>query len=124
MDNFNTLKESLKRDMKIRLKGIVSASLEKRSAALNKTIDEATDFVASKVFDEAKIEELAQAAKAGASYVAIRSLSEQITQDAMQEAKPMIKELSEGFAKVVTEALSETIIELILEKLAKEQDGK
>lgn len=117
MENKDTLKEILKMNMKAKLGSIVSGSLEKHSAELNKFIQEATDNVANKVLDEAKIEEIAKAAQQGATYVAINTLVRQTAQDAIREAEPFLRQVTEEFGKIVAEATSEAIIELILERL-------
>ena len=120
MENSNFKKE-LKEVMKTRLKGIVSESVEKYSAEFNKLVEQVTDSIATKVLDETKIEEIGKAVKQGATYIAVYALIRQVAQDTIKEAEPIINELAQSFIKLVSEAASEVIIELILEKLAKQE---
>ncbi len=117
MENSDTFKEALKMVIKSRLKGTVADSFEKHSAELIRFIQNASDNVASKILDETKIEEIADAARQGATYMAISALVKQTAEDAIKEAAPMLSQVSEEFNKIVAEATLEAIMELITERL-------
>ena len=117
MQNLNRFKEDIKQAMKEQLRKRVSISWDKYLDEAKKLIDEATDSIISKVFDETKIEELAKSARAGATYVVLSQTIEKVVEDALNEAKPMIEEFVIALGKIMLEASGEAIKELIREKL-------
>ena len=111
-------KQRIKQMFKQEIEKAVGTSLEAHSVILRDLVEQATDAVANTVLDETQIEKIADAAKSGATYVAVNQLIQVVIQDALSQAKPILEKLTQEFEKTVAEALSEAIMEVILERLA------
>ena len=101
------------------LRESVSSSWDKYSSEMKVIIQAATDSVAGKIMDEINIEELARAAREGATHIAIRNMITKVTDDALIEAKPEVEKASKVFTDLMLRALTEAIKELVEEQLNK-----
>ncbi len=75
------------------------------------------------MLDETKIEEIAKAAKGGASYIATQNLINKLALDAANAVAPIITEMSTQFNKLLTEAAQEAFAEVINEIIGKKITG-
>lgn len=117
MGNQDPLIRRLKELIKSDLQPVVSASWVKHSNELAELVRDATDSVARQVLDETRIEEIANSARQGASYIAISTLIDKVIQDAVSQGEPIAREMAFKFANIIMDALKEAISELIQERL-------
>ena len=119
MENENLFQSIFKEIWKMNLRESVSSSWDKYSSEMKVIIQAATDSVAGKIMDEINIEELARAAREGATHIAIRNMITKVTDDALIEAKPEVEKASKVFTDLMLRALTEAIKELVEEQLNK-----
>jgi hypothetical protein len=122
--NWKRLQEVFKQLMKDQLKGTVEKSFREHGTELIALVQEATDRIATSAFDETRMEEIARYARDGATYVALRQLIKQVSQDATDAAYPVINDFIETIKKLLLSATAEAVEELIITKLLRDEQTK
>lgn len=110
--------EAIKETMKAELEKTVSSSMVKYSEELAQLVEKSVKEITEWVWDEKKIGDIEQAARQGATYIAVNTLIEKVIDDATQIAVPKIKEFLDELQKIIISATSKAIRELMLEKLS------
>lgn len=124
MDDIWKAREMAKEAMKQQLRSQVSSSWDRYWAEMQTTIQTAVDTVARQVLDEARIEDIAKTAKAGATYVAMQEVIRKTADDAIKQAQPVIAELAKALSDLMTGAANEAIIELLQERIQQALQSK
>lgn len=95
----------------------VSAQADHLWKELQAAISQAADQVASKVLDEARIEEIVKGARDGATYIAVNRLVAEVGDSALQEIFPLLKQATEAFNACLLEAAKEVIVDVVSEEV-------
>ncbi len=111
------LTEAIKMVIKQQISGTVSSKAEALTKELQKVINDAADAVASRVMDEAKIEEIAKAAREGATYSAVDRLISELGNYAIEQASPLVKEVLDRFSHMMFEAMRRAVHEIVREEV-------
>jgi hypothetical protein len=117
----NALIEGITEVVKMVIKQGISGNVSSKAALLTNElqtiISNAADAAASKVLDETRIEEIAQAAKDGATYTAIQQLISEVGNYAIAEATPIAKQAIDVFSKILLKAMEKAIREIVNEEV-------
>ena len=119
-------KEALKQVMKTELRATVSSSLVKQSGELLASIQGIINSIVEWEWDQRKVDLKTKVAAEAMTEIAVTSLIERICKDAISHAKPRIEEALEVVRRMMHEATSEAIGELLheeVDRLHREQDN-
>lgn len=97
--------------------GLVEEIITKRWEDIFPKVDKATDSVAREILDEARLEEIANAAMRGATYTAVDSMINYTIKDILSTVKPLLNGAIAEFEKLLYEATTEAIRKIIAEAI-------